>query len=30
MTDRPSHKLDGLPINLARRIDEICRPFEAE
>jgi len=28
--DRPSHNLDGLPIDLARRIDEICRRFEAD
>ena len=28
MTDRPSHNLDGLDINLARRIDEVCRRFE--
>jgi len=30
MTDRPSHNLDGLDINLARRIDEVCRQFEAD
>src|SRR5271157_3571957 len=30
MTDRPSHNLDGLDINLARRIDEVCRRFEAD
>ncbi len=30
MTDRPSHNLDGLDIGLARRIDEVCRRFEAD
>jgi serine/threonine-protein kinase len=30
MSDRPSHNLDGLDIDLARRIDEICRRFEAD
>jgi WD40 repeat protein len=30
MSDRPSHNLDGLDINLARRIDEVCRQFEAD
>src|SRR5271166_4052341 len=30
MTDRPSHNLDGLDIKLARRIDEVCRRFEAD
>ncbi len=30
MSDRPSHNLDGLDINLARRIDEVCRRFEAD
>ena len=30
MTDRPSHNLDGLDIDLARRIDEVCRRFEAD
>ena len=29
MSDRPSHNLDGLDIDLARRIDEVCRRFEA-
>jgi len=29
MSDRPSHNLGGLDIDLARRIDEICRRFEA-
>jgi WD40 repeat protein/tetratricopeptide (TPR) repeat protein len=29
MSDRPSHNLDGLDINLARRIDDVCRRFEA-
>src|SRR5271157_599259 len=28
MTDRPSHNLDGLDIDLVRRIDEVCRRFE--
>ncbi len=30
MNDRPSHNLDGLDIHLARRIDELCRRFEAD
>jgi eukaryotic-like serine/threonine-protein kinase len=30
MSDRPSHNLDGLDIGLARRIDEVCRRFEAD
>jgi Protein kinase domain len=30
MTDRPSHNLDGLDTDLARRIDEGCRRFEAD
>ena len=30
MNDRPSHNLDGLDVNLARRIDEVCRRFETE
>ena len=30
MTDRPSQNLDGLDIDLARRIDEVCRRFEAD
>ena len=30
MSDRPSHNLDGLGIDLARRIDEVCRRFEAD
>ena len=30
MSDRPSHNLDGLDIDLARRIDEVCRRFEAD
>ncbi len=30
MTDRPSHNLDGMEIDLARRIDEVCRRFEVE
>jgi hypothetical protein len=29
MSDRPSHNLSGLDIDLARRIDEVCRRFEA-
>jgi Protein kinase domain len=29
MSDRPSHNLSGLHIDLARRIDEVCRRFEA-
>jgi len=30
MSDRPSHNLAGLGIDLARQIDAICRRFEAE
>jgi hypothetical protein len=30
MTDRPSHNLHGLDIILARRIDQVCRRFEAD
>ncbi len=30
MTDRPSHNLGGLDIDLARRIDAVCRRFEAD
>ncbi len=30
MSDRPSHNLDGLDIDLARRIDEVCRRFQAD
>jgi len=30
MNDRPSHNLDGLDIEMARRIDEVCRRFEAD
>ncbi len=30
MSDRPSHNLGGLDIDLARRIDEVCRRFEAD
>jgi Protein kinase domain len=30
MSDRPSHNLSGLDIDLARRIDEVCRRFEAD
>ncbi len=30
MSDRPSHNLDGLEIDVARRIDEVCRRFEAD
>ena len=28
MSDRPSHNLGGLDIDLARHIDEVCRRFE--
>ncbi len=30
MSDRPSHNLAGLDIEMARRIDEACRRFEAD
>ena len=30
MSDRPSHNLDDLDIDLARRIDAVCRRFEAD
>jgi hypothetical protein len=30
MNDRPSHNLDGLDIEMARRIDEVCHRFEAD
>jgi WD40 repeat protein len=30
MSDRPSHNLAGLDIDLARQIDAICRRFEAD
>ncbi|MFI5457822.1 MAG: protein kinase [Isosphaerales bacterium] len=30
MSEQPSHNLDGLDIDLARRIDEVCRRFEAD
>jgi eukaryotic-like serine/threonine-protein kinase len=30
MSDRPSHNLDGLDIDLIRRIDDVCRRFEAD
>ena len=30
MSDRPSHNLDGLDVDLTRRIDEICLRFEAD
>ncbi len=30
MSDQPSHNLAGLDIDLARRIDAICRRFETE
>jgi WD40 repeat protein len=30
MSARPSHNLDGMEIDLARRIDEVCRRFEAD
>jgi len=29
MSEQPSHNLGGLDIDLARRIDEVCRRFEA-
>jgi len=29
MSDRPSQNLSGLDIDLARRVDEVCRRFEA-
>jgi eukaryotic-like serine/threonine-protein kinase len=30
MSDQPSHNLDGLGIDVARRIDEACRRFESD
>jgi serine/threonine protein kinase len=30
MSDGPSHNLGGLDIDLARRIEEVCRRFEAD
>src|SRR5271166_6328177 len=30
MSDRLSHNLDGLDIDLARCVDEVCRRFEAD
>jgi hypothetical protein len=30
MSDRPSHNLSGLDIELARRIEQVCRQFEAD
>jgi len=30
MSDRPSHNLGGVDIDMARRIDEACRRFEAD
>jgi predicted Ser/Thr protein kinase len=30
MSDQPSHNLSGLDLDLARRVDEICRRFEAD
>ena len=30
MTDRPSRLLEGLGLDLARRIDADCRRFEAD
>jgi hypothetical protein len=30
MSDRPSHNLSGLDIDLVRRIDAACRRFEAD
>ena len=29
MSDRPSHNLDGQDTEMARRIDQVCRRFEA-
>ena len=29
MSDRPSHNLDGQQTEMARRIDQVCRRFEA-
>src|SRR5208337_4961061 len=30
MSDRPSQNLDGLDVDLARRIDAVCLRFEAD
>ena len=30
MSDRPSENLGGMDIDLARRIDEVCRRFEGD
>jgi len=30
MSERPSHNLEGLDLDLARRVDVICRRFEAD
>ena len=30
MNELPSHNLGGLDIDLARRIDDVCRRFEAD
>ena len=30
MSDKPSHNLDGLDIDMARQIDAVCRRFEAD
>ncbi len=30
MNEQPSHNLDGLDLDLARRIDAVCRRFEAD
>jgi hypothetical protein len=30
MSERPSENLGGLDIDMARRIDEVCRRFEAD
>jgi len=30
MSDRPSHNLNGLDIDLVRRVDAVCRRFEAD
>jgi len=30
MSDQPSNNLEGLDLDLARRIDEVCLRFEAD
>jgi len=30
MSERPSQNVDGMDVELVRRIDAICRRFEAE